>query len=140
MPVFFAVVSVWVGALMAQPTSSEPLVFSAEDFETTVYFDYGREDLGPAGVLLIEQQAQRALAAGFNKATVTGHTDKAGPEDQNYRDGLARAQAVAEVLIASGYSTANVDVESAGETEPARNHDDERREPLNRRAVITFDR
>lgn len=140
MPLFAAIVSAWVAVLAAQPASEDPLVFSAEDFETTVYFDYGRNDLGSAGILLVEQQAAKALAAGFDKAKVVGHTDRAGPEDQNYRDGLERAQAVAEVLIASGYREENVEVESAGETQPARRHDDERREPLNRRAVITFDK
>ncbi|NNU17695.1 OmpA family protein [Parvularcula sp. ZS-1/3] len=114
------------------------LVFSAEDFETTVYFDYGRNDLGSAGILLVQQQAERALAAGFAKAKVIGHTDRAGSAEQNLKDGMERAEAVAAVLVSQGYAEDDVEVESAGESQPARRHADERREPLNRRAVIIF--
>lgn len=122
--------------------SSQPgeaaLVFSAEDFETTVYFDYGRDDLGSAGILLVQQAGERALAAGFTRARVVGHTDKAGPEEQNLERGMARAEAVAAVLVEIGFDEDDIELDSAGESEPARRHEDDRREPLNRRAVITF--
>ena len=125
-------------AVASAQADEAQLVYSAEDFETTVYFDYGRLDLGPAGTLLVEAVAERVLAVGITQATVTGHTDKAGTEEKNYEDGLERAQAVAAVLIASGFAPDDVTVKSAGETQPVRVYEDERREPLNRRAVITF--
>lgn len=134
---FLAAMALATAVPLAQADEAQ-LVFSAEDFETTVYFDYGRLDLGPAGTLLVEAVAERALAVGITEVTVTGHTDRAGSEAKNYEDGLERAQAVAAVLIASGFAEDNVNVESAGETQPVRVYEDERREPLNRRAVITF--
>lgn len=112
----------------------------AEDLETVVYFDYGSEELGSAGLRLVRETADVALSAGFTKAMVMGHADRAGPADQNYETGMARAEAVALVLIAAGFDSDDVDVDSAGETDPAVYYEDERREPRNRRAVITFER
>lgn len=123
--------------LAAQPIDPD-LELEPKDFETTVFFDYGRNDLGTAGLLLVRERGTQALAAGFQKATVTGHTDKAGSEEQNLKSGLERAEAVREALIAAGFRPSDVVVTSAGETQPVRRHDDDRREPLNRRAVISF--
>jgi len=115
------------------------LELEPQDLETVVYFDYGAEELGSVGLELVRETASTALLAGFTSAVVTGHADKAGPANQNYQTGLARAEAVALVMVAAGFDAANVDVVSEGENEPAIDHDDERREPRNRRAVITFE-
>ncbi|MEL6782768.1 MAG: OmpA family protein [Pseudomonadota bacterium] len=112
----------------------------AEDVETTVYFDYGSNTLGSAGLLLVREASETALAAGFTRASVMGHADRAGPADQNYQTGMERAEAVAVILIDAGFDADNVEVDSAGETEPAVFYEDERREPRNRRAVISFER
>lgn len=111
---------------------------TAEELTTTVYFDYGSNALGSAGRLLVNEAAERALSAGFTEAQVVGHADRAGPRQQNYETGLARAEAVSEALVAAGFDPADIDVESAGESDPAVFYEDERREPRNRRAVITF--
>jgi outer membrane protein OmpA-like peptidoglycan-associated protein len=124
--------------LTSPPVEDEALVFSAQDFTTTVYFDYGRLDLGSAGRLLVTEMGERARTAGYTRAKIVGHTDRAGPEDKNYQDGLERAEAVAGVLAQVGFARSEVAIGSAGETQPARKHEDERREPLNRRAVIEF--
>ena len=123
--------------LVAQPIDPD-LELEAKDFETTVFFDYGRKDLGSAGLLLVQERASQALAAGFTSAVVTGHTDKAGSEAENLKSGLERAQAVREALIAAGFERSNIEIKSVGESQPVRKHDDDRREPLNRRAVISF--
>lgn len=128
-----------IAAAMLFPTQAPAFSeLAAEDLETVVYFDYGSNVLGEAGLELVRGTANAALQAGYTSATVTGHADKAGPADQNHETGMARAEAVALVMIASGFDPDDVEVESAGETDPAINHDDERREPRNRRAVITF--
>ncbi|NRA30063.1 MAG: OmpA family protein [Parvularculaceae bacterium] len=130
-----------IAAAMLFPTQAPAVSeLEAEDLETVVYFDYGSEVLGDAGLELVRGTASAALQAGFTQATVVGHADKAGPEAQNFETGMARAEAVAFVMIAAGFAADNVEVESAGETDPAINHEDERREPRNRRAVITFDK
>lgn len=125
-------------ALFAVQPEAGTSAAGAEAPETTVYFDYGRQDLGSAGLLLVRQSAARALVEGYTKATVIGHTDKAGSVESNLESGRERAEAVAAVLIDAGFSPDDVTVESAGESQPARKHEDERREPLNRRAVINF--
>jgi outer membrane protein OmpA-like peptidoglycan-associated protein len=125
-------------ALWMNPPVEEATTFAASDFTTTVYFDYGRLDLGSAGRLLVTEMGVRARAEGYTRAKIVGHTDKAGPEDKNYFDGLQRAEAVAAVLGEAGFNRAELALGSAGETQPARKHEDERREPLNRRAVIEF--
>lgn len=128
-------------ALMLFPEIvGDPSQLTADDLATTVYFDYGSDTLGSAGEALVADRASLALLAGFERATVTGHADKAGPTGQNYRTGLARAEAVAEALVEAGFSRGAISVESAGETDPAIDHEDERREPRNRRAEIDFSR
>ena len=126
----------WTAAAAVQPVEAAPE--PVEPIETTVFFDYGRNDLGPAGMLLVREIASRALAAGYSKVTVEGHADAAGPEDQNLLTGRERAEAVASELIKAGFRARHVDVTSAGEAEPLRTHEDERSEPLNRRAELVF--
>jgi outer membrane protein OmpA-like peptidoglycan-associated protein len=121
-----------------QPTIAQNHVVT-EKIETAVYFDYGRSELGSAGQLLVREMAAKARSAGLTRVTITGHTDKAGTEEQNLRDGLKRAEAVAAILQEAGFSPRRITVTSAGESKPARRHEDERREPLNRRAEIRFE-
>ncbi|MEM6912486.1 MAG: OmpA family protein [Pseudomonadota bacterium] len=120
----------------AQPLEAvkEPI----EPIETTVFFDYGRNDLGPAGLLLVREIGSRALAAGYTKVRVEGHADAAGPKSQNLATGEERAEAVASELIKTGFRARHVEVSSAGESKPLRSHEDERSEPLNRRAELVF--
>ncbi|MEM1379470.1 MAG: OmpA family protein [Pseudomonadota bacterium] len=130
-----------VAAAFLFPTEAADVTeLQAEDVETTVYFDYGSNTLGSAGLLLVREASETALAAGFTRANVMGHADRAGPADQNYETGMERAEAVALILIDAGFDADNVEVDSAGETEPAVFYEDERREPRNRRAVISFER
>ncbi|MEE4207941.1 MAG: OmpA family protein [Parvularcula sp.] len=121
-----------------QPVTA-PEHATLESYSTAVYFDYGRHELGSAGQLLVQEVAAKARAAGLSRVTVVGHTDSAGGEEQNLKDGLRRAEAVAAILKAAGYSEDEISVLSAGESQPARRHDDERREPLNRRATLRFE-
>jgi len=123
-------------AAAAQPV--EAVAEPVDPIETTVFFDYGRNDLGPAGLLLVREIASRALAAGYTKVTIEGHADAAGPEDQNRETGRERAEAVASELIKAGFRARSVEITSAGEAEPLRSHEDERSEPLNRRAELVF--
>lgn len=126
----------WTAAAAAQPV--EAVVEPVEPIETTVFFDYGRNDLGPAGLLLVREIASRALAAGYTKVSIEGHADAAGPEDQNLATGRQRAEAVASELIKAGFRARHVEIKSAGEAKPLRSHEDERSEPLNRRAELIF--
>lgn len=123
-------------AAAAQPV--EAVAEPVDPIETTVFFDYGRNDLGPAGLLLVREIASRALAAGYTKVTIEGHADAAGPEGQNLETGQERAEAVASELIKAGFRARYVEITSAGEAEPLRSHEDERSEPLNRRAELVF--
>jgi outer membrane protein OmpA-like peptidoglycan-associated protein len=91
-----------------------------------------------AGRLLVREMAAKARASGYDMATVVGHTDRAGPDERNLQDGRARAAAVARILAEQGFAGSAVRVETAGESQPIRVHEDERREPLNRRAVVVF--
>jgi outer membrane protein OmpA-like peptidoglycan-associated protein len=70
--------------------------------------------------------------------SVVGHTDATGSEPRNRRVGEARAQRVAEDLIAAGVDRAQVTVSSKGSSEPAVRVDDPSIPELKNRRVEIF--
>jgi outer membrane protein OmpA-like peptidoglycan-associated protein len=70
--------------------------------------------------------------------SVLGHTDATGSEPRNLRIGQARAQRVAEDLIAAGVARAQVTVSSKGSSEPAVRVDDPSIPELKNRRVEIF--
>jgi outer membrane protein OmpA-like peptidoglycan-associated protein len=70
------------------------------------------------------------------RITVTGHGDAVGTETRNQELGMARAEAVRSVLIEAGIAASLIDVDRAGESDPA--IPSPGAEPRNRRAVIGF--
>lgn len=70
------------------------------------------------------------------RVTITGHGDAVGTETRNQELGLARAEAVRAVLVEAGVPVDRIDVDSAGESDPAVRSPGA--EPRNRRAVIGF--
>ncbi|OSM04412.1 putative OmpA/MotB domain-containing protein [Magnetofaba australis IT-1] len=68
--------------------------------------------------------------------SITGHSDKVGNEDYNYRLSLKRAQLVRDLVIEEGVEEKLVEVESHGENNPLVPTPDNVAEPRNRRVEV----
>jgi outer membrane protein OmpA-like peptidoglycan-associated protein len=83
-----------------------------------LYFTAGsapvRDLTGPLDNLVAEVKAK-----GTYEIDVIGHTDQTGSERQNVKIGLARAQVIADRLIAAGIPAEHVHVSSMGSRDPA---------------------
>jgi outer membrane protein OmpA-like peptidoglycan-associated protein len=106
----------------------------------TIYFDWDRVSLNPTAVDAIDTALARARRGNcqFAAVRVVGHTDT--ERSAQYAQGLSlrRADAVRDALAARGVPLALITVEGRGETELARATPDGVREPLNRRAEVSF--
>ena len=102
----------------------------------TVYFDFDKSVINPAGQEVINQVLAAAQAHAPSSVSVTGHTDRAGPEDYNMALSLRRADSVRSALIAGGIAADKITVAGRGESEPAVPTADGVREPKNRRVEI----
>ena len=102
----------------------------------TVYFDFDKSVINPAGQEVINQVLAAAAQHAPSSVSVTGHTDRAGPEDYNMALSLRRADSVRSALIAGGVAADKITVAGRGESEPAVPTADGVREAKNRRVEI----
>ncbi len=102
----------------------------------TVYFDFDKSVINPAGQEVINQVLADASKHAPSSVSVTGHTDRAGPEDYNMALSLRRADSVRSALIAGGIAADKITVAGRGESEPAVPTADGVREAKNRRVEI----
>jgi OOP family OmpA-OmpF porin len=102
----------------------------------TVYFDFDKSVINPAGQVVINQVLSDASAHAPSSVSVTGHTDRAGPEDYNMALSLRRADSVRSALISGGVAADKITVAGRGESEPAVPTADGVREAKNRRVEI----
>ena len=102
----------------------------------TVYFDFDKSVINPAGQAVINDVLADAAKHAPSSVSVTGHADRAGPEDYNMALSLRRADAVRSALIAGGVSADKITVAGRGESEPAVPTADGVREAKNRRVEI----
>lgn len=106
-----------------------------------IYFDFDSFDLTDAAQAIISEAAAAAKAAGVDKATLSGHTDRAGNVD--YNKGLSKARVVAagNALIEQGGTTRKtITKDFYGENNPRVATADDQREAQNRRVEIRFER
>jgi OmpA-OmpF porin, OOP family len=117
---------------MAAPAVASPMNY-------TVYFDFDKSVITPAGQQVINQVLADAQAHNPSSISVTGHTDLVGPEDYNMALSLRRADAVRSALIAGGISADKITVAGRGMSEPAVPTARGVREARNRRAEIILE-
>lgn len=124
-------------AAAERPTGGMP-VGNAVSADRIVYFDYDSANIRAESRPVIEANA-RALAG--NRRAVTqleGHTDERGSREYNIALGEHRANAVRQVMIASGVSPQQIRVVSYGEERPAASGHNEQSYALNRRVEIVY--
>lgn len=121
---------------VAQTKVSEPL--PPETPVTVVRVQF------PTGGAILDAAARQELAAVVaamkreqeRHALVVGHSDGRGSREANRRVSLARAQAVAKFLIASGVPAASVKIESRGPDEPVATNESGAGRRQNRRVDV----
>lgn len=104
----------------------------------TLYFLSGSaQELTPESIAVLEQLKAAIANRPLPEITVIGHTDRVGNLENNDTLSLKRAQAVSELLQASGIQAA-MEVAGRGEREPLVPTADEVAEAANRRVEISL--
>lgn len=104
----------------------------------TVYFATGSAtELTPESQPVIDALKAELARRPAPEITVIGHTDRAGNADANDTLSVSRAQAVRDMLVASGTKTFGLDAVGRGEREPLVATDDGVAEAKNRRVEIS---
>src|SRR5260370_6069706 len=101
----------------------------------TVYFDWNRSAVGPAGVAVLQQVAALSRAGGVPSVRVSGHADTSGSVRYNQRLSERRAKHVADTLVGMGVPAQAIVFGGVGENDLAVPTPDGVREPHNRRVT-----
>lgn len=80
------------------PPVSRKAVFSA-DSSTDALFSFGKAEIKPGGERALDKFAADLKGANYEVITVTGHTDRLGPQKYNLKLSTERAEAVKNYLV-----------------------------------------
>ncbi|HYB11767.1 MAG TPA: outer membrane beta-barrel protein [Alphaproteobacteria bacterium] len=103
-----------------------------------VFFAFDKSDLTPGGRMVIEQAAAGIRESEVTLIRVTGHADRVGTEEYNFRLSLRRANVVKAELIRLGIAPDQMEIAGKGMADPAVETPPGVREARNRRVEITF--
>ena len=106
----------------------------------TVYFDFDKSNINAAAQKSIIDIAAAHLQSKPGTLLLGGHTDRAGAGSYNDTLSRMRAQAVAAALIKTGIPVPKIKVDSFGEKLTQVSTPDNKRERMNRRVVVIFQR
>jgi peptidoglycan-associated lipoprotein len=123
-----------VGSRNALPGSQQDLEASAGD---RVFFAFDRSDITPEAQEILARQADWLRRYPNVTVTIDGHCDERGTREYNLALGERRAQAVKNVLVASGIPASRISTISYGKERPAVVGSSEDAYAQNRRAVTT---
>jgi peptidoglycan-associated lipoprotein len=122
------------GSRNALPGSQQDLEASAGD---RVFFAFDRSDITPEAQEILARQADWLRRYPNVTVTIEGHCDERGTREYNLALGERRAQAVKNVLVASGIPASRISTISYGKERPAVVGSSEEAYAQNRRAVTT---
>lgn len=115
---------------------SKVLVF---DYGEGITFDVDRSELRPGFASLLDRQAEMLKSHFANlDIYVCGHTDSTGTANRNLALSLARAQTVADHLVALGVPRTRLKVQGFGSAFPVAGNDTIEGRALNRRTEIVL--
>ena len=123
-----------IGSRNALPGSQQDLEASAGD---RVFFAFDRSDITPEAQEILARQADWLRRYPNVTVTVEGHCDERGTREYNLALGERRAQAVKNVLVASGIPASRISTISYGKERPAVVGSSEDAYAQNRRGVTT---
>ena len=122
------------------PTAAAPEpTFVPVTEQVQVYFDFDEAAITPEARAEIDLFVNSIEDKSKVEIVVTGHTDRAGPEDYNRALSERRAEAVRATLVEEGLSISSLEelnLEAKGESQPAVETADGVPEPANRRVVL----
>jgi peptidoglycan-associated lipoprotein len=121
-----------MGSRSIVPGSQQDLEASAGD---RVFFAFDRSDISPEARQILTRQADWLRRYPNVTVTIEGHCDERGTREYNLALGERRAQAVKNVLVASGISASRMSTISYGKERPAVVGSSEESYAQNRRAV-----
>ncbi|MDP3424731.1 MAG: OmpA family protein [Burkholderiaceae bacterium] len=113
--------------LKIQPPSPEVVVLR---------FVSGKSELTPESAAELPRLIALARSRAGGEILVVGHTDRVGTVEANDTLSARRAQAIADLIKAQGFSAELITAYGRGEREPAVPTADEVAEPRNRRAEV----
>jgi peptidoglycan-associated lipoprotein len=102
-----------------------------------VFFSFDRSDITPEAQEILARQADWLRRYPNVTVTIEGHCDERGTREYNLALGERRAQAVKNVLVASGIPASRISTISYGKERPAVVGSSEEAYAQNRRAVTT---
>jgi outer membrane protein OmpA-like peptidoglycan-associated protein len=102
----------------------------------TVYFDWNRSWVGPAGMAVLQQAAAVYRAGGVASVQVTGYTDTSGSAAYNQRLSERRAHRVAQALARMGVPWTAMVITGRDASDLAVPTPPGVREPHNRRVTV----
>jgi OOP family OmpA-OmpF porin len=88
-------------------------------FSADALFDFGKEDIRPAGRQELDRFAQELKGSQFDDITVTGYTDRIGSAAYNQKLSTRRAEAVRDYLVtATGIPSSKITPRGAAGSDP----------------------
>ena len=123
------------GALV---NNSDAIRNAARNIQGVVYFDFDSDAIKPEAARILDQQAQFLNSNQGARVQVAGHTDERGTREYNMSLGERRAAAVRSYLAGKGVNTANIEIISFGEEQPAAIGSNEVAWSQNHRAELSY--
>jgi len=128
----------------AQAEPATRIVQKEVVLDATTLFAFDSAELTGEGRAALDELVRKAGGAAAGRITVTGHTDRIGPERYNMGLSERRAQAVAAYMAQQGVPEASLTAEGRGESEPVVQCEDQSWNALveclqpNRRVVVEY--
>ena len=104
--------------VMVEPEPIQPAVTSEPNPTTTVYFDFDKSVLKPAGKARLDDLAEQMKDTNFRVAIGIGYADRIGSDRYNMALSERRARAVKDYLVSKGIDPSRIALEAKGEREP----------------------
>jgi outer membrane protein OmpA-like peptidoglycan-associated protein len=114
----------------------QPIESGQQEVMRNIFFERDRADLAPASLAELAQLLTLLRENPSVRIEVGGHTDNDGTASHNDELSSARAQAVANHLIANGVREDRVEAKGYGATTPIAPNDSEENKRRNRRTEV----
>ena len=107
------------------PPSPPPPVRTRVSFSADSLFDFGKDNVKPAGRQALDNFAAELKSARFEVITVTGYSDRIGSHEYNMRLSMRRAEAVKSYLVETqGIPADKVTAQGADGSDPVTKPDE----------------